>query len=95
MITRYKIGRFNFPVNIVPGDLINLILTESNGEKQRVTEVIDITMIVTHWVMFYVPGVGLGGMFGGPNMGERMDEIFVEPERIGDDEMLIARKKQP
>jgi hypothetical protein len=34
-------------------------------------------------------------MFGGSDMGERMDEIFVEPERISDDEMLIARKRQP
>jgi hypothetical protein len=95
MKTRYKIGKFDFPVTARPGDRINLILTEPNGQKQKVSEGIAVTMTITHWVMFYVPGVGLGGMFGGPDMGERMDEIFVEPQYIKDGEMLIAKKRQP
>jgi hypothetical protein len=82
MITRYKIGQFKQPVTVCPGDTLNLTLTDKDGTKQRVSEDIKVSMTVTHWVMFYVAGVGFGGMFGGPNIGSKMSEIFVEPELV-------------
>jgi hypothetical protein len=90
MKTRYKIGKFNQEITVCPGDAINLAVTEPNGQKQRVSEDIMVNMTVTHWVMFYVPGVGFGGMFGGPDLGSKMSEIFVNPERVDDKEILIA-----
>ncbi len=90
MKTRYKIGRFTMPFAVSPGDEVRLTLTEGDGSKQKVTEEITILMTITHWVMFHVPGVGFGGMFGGPDIGSKMDEIFVEPVLIGDDEILIG-----
>ena len=90
MKTRYKTGKFTEPVTVLPGDTLNLTLTEKNEQKQRVTEEITIAMSVTHWVMFYVPGVGFGGMFGGPDIGSKMGEIFVKPVLIGEDEILIS-----
>ena len=90
MKTRYKIGKFSQPVTVCPGDTLNLTLTEKNLHKQKVTEEITISMTITHWVMFYVPDVGLGGLFGGPDIGAKMGEIFVEPVLIGDGEILIS-----
>jgi hypothetical protein len=91
---RYKIGKFSSPVSVCPGDKFNLILTEydahGNEYKQKVGEDIEVSMTVTHWVMFYVPGTGFGGIFGGPDIGSKMSEIFVEPELVNDDEILIA-----
>jgi hypothetical protein len=90
MKTRYKIGRFSHSVCVCPGDQLNLTLTERDGTKQKVSEEIQITATITHWVMFYVPGVGFGGMFGGPDIGSKMPEIFVNPERINDEDLLIG-----
>lgn len=92
MKTRYKIGRFSSPVTVCPGDQLHLTLEEVNGQKQKISEDIQISMTVTHWVMFYVPGVGFGGMFGGPDIGSKIGEIFVEPERINDEDLLIAER---
>ena len=90
MKTRYKTGRFNQPVTVCPGDTLNLTLNEPGRLKQRVSEDIAIAMTITHWVMFYVPGVGFGGMFGTEDIGSKMGEIFVEPERINDEDLLIT-----
>lgn len=90
MKTRYKIGEFTHAMDVYDGDKLNLTLTESDGQKQKVSEVIKVSMTVTHWVMFYVPGVGFGGMFGGPDIGSKIGEIFVEPERINDEDLLIS-----
>ena len=90
MKTRYKTGKFSYPVTTCPGDTLNLILSEPNGQKQKVSEDITITMTITHWVMFYVAGVGFGGMFGGPDIGSKMCEIFVEPVLINDEDQLIS-----
>ena len=90
MKTRYKIGKFSAPVSVCPGDLLNLIITEPGGHKQKVSEEITISMTVTHWVMFYVAGVGFGGIFGGSDIGSKMGEIFVNPERINDEDILIG-----
>ncbi len=92
MKTRYKIGRFNSPVTVSSGDTLKLTLTEKDGTKQKVTEEIKISMTITHWVMFYVAGVGFGGLFGGKNIGSKIGEIFVEPELIGADDILIGSK---
>ncbi len=89
MKTRYKIGRFSQPVTVNPGDILNLTITDG-GQKQKVSEDITISMTITHWVMFYVSGVGFGGMFGGPDIGAKMGEIFVESERINDEDQLIG-----
>lgn len=90
MKTRYKIGKFSQEVKVQPGDIVNLTLTESNGEEQRVSETIMIQMTVTHWLMFYVPGIGFGGMFGGPDIEANISEIFLDPEYVSDGEMLIS-----
>jgi len=90
MKTRYKVGRFTAPVSVLPGDTLNLTLTEPNGQKQKVSEDITFSMTVTHWVMFYVKGVGFGGMFGGPDIGSKMPEIFVNPERVNDEDILMG-----
>jgi len=90
MKTRYKTGKFTSPISICPGDQLHLTVTEHDGQKQKVSENINISMTVTHWVMFYVPGVGFGGMFGGPDINSKMSEIFVEPERIDDEDLLIV-----
>ncbi len=90
MKTRYKIGKFNQSITVYPGDTLNLTLNEPGGLKQRVSEEIAVEMTVTHWVMFYVPDIGFGGLFGGPNIGAKMSEIFVEPVLI-DDETLIGK----
>lgn len=94
MKTRYKIGELSGVVTVLPGDTLHLTLTENDAfgverNKQRVTEEITISMTVTHWVMFYVPGVGFGGMFGGPDLGSKMAEVFVEPELVNKDELLF------
>ena len=89
MKTRYKIGRFMYPVTVCPGDTLNVTLTELSGVKQKVTEEITIGMRVTHWVMFHVPGVGFGGMFGGPDLGSKMPEIFTDPERVAEEDNLF------
>lgn len=90
MKTRYKTGKFNRSVSVCPGDTLNLTLTEKGMRKQRVSEEITIAMTVTHWVMFYVPGVGFGGLFGGPDIESRMPEIFVNPKHINDEDLLIG-----
>ena len=90
MKTRYKTGKFNHAVSVCPGDTLNLTITEPGNRKQKVTEDIKISMTITHWVMFYVPGIGFGGMFGGPDIGSKMSEIFVNPELINDEDLLIA-----
>jgi hypothetical protein len=90
MKIRYKTGRFNHSITVLPGDELHLTVTEPNGCKQRVSEDITISMTVTHWVMFYVPGIGFGGIFGGPNIGEKMPEIFVNPVLIREEDQLIA-----
>ncbi len=90
MKVRYKTGKFNYPVTVRSGDTINLTLTDNNGTKQEVTEEIKTSMTVTHWVMFYIPGVGLGGLFGTSDIGSKIGEIFVEPELVNDDENLIS-----
>ena len=90
MKVRYKTGRFNQPVLVCPGDTLNLTLTEPDGTKQKVTEEIKISMTITHWVMFYIPGIGFGGMFGTKDMGSKMSEIFANPERINDEDQLIV-----
>jgi len=93
MKTRYKIGEFSHPITVTPGDTLKLTLSEHDGalvHKQTVTEPITVSMTITHWVMFYVAGVGFGGLFGGSDIGSKMSEIFVEPERINDDEILIG-----
>ena len=88
MKTRYKIGRFSEPISVLPGDQLNLTITDG-GQKQKVSEEITIAMTITHWVMFYVPGVGFGGMFGGPDIGSKISEIFVEPELVVEPKLLI------
>lgn len=90
MKTRYKVGRFSRSVAASPGDELHLTLTEGDGTKQKVSEDITISMEITHWVMFYVSGVGFGGMFGGPDIGSKMSEIFVDPERINDEDLLMG-----
>ena len=90
MKTRYKTGKFNQPVSVYPRDTLNLTITEPGNRKQRVTEEIKISMTVTHWVMFYIPGVGFGGLFGTEDIGSKMGEIFVNPEYINNDETLIV-----
>jgi hypothetical protein len=40
--------------------------------------------------MFHVPGVGFGGLLGGPDLVAKMSEIFVEPVLIYDDDILIG-----
>ena len=91
MRTRYKTGRFKQPVTVYPGDTLNLTLNEPGRRiKQRVSKDITIAMTITHWVMFYVPGVGFGGMFGTEDIGSKMNEIFVEPELVSGADNLIA-----
>ena len=94
MKTRYKVGRFTAPVTVLPGDKLNLVLKEydafGNETKQTISEDINVTMTVTHWVMFYIKGVGFGGLFGGPDVGSQMPEIFVDPERVNDEDRLIG-----
>jgi hypothetical protein len=90
MKTRYKTGRFNQTVTVCPGDTLNLTVREPGNRKQKVSENITIEMTITHWVMFYVPGVGFGGMFGGPDIATKMPEIFVNPELVNEEDMLIG-----
>jgi len=94
MKTRYKIGKFRDSVSLLPGDTMKLTLTEHDEDgiesQQRVSEEITVPMHVTHWVMFYVPGVGIGGMFGGPNIESKLPEIFVDPECVNNEAKLIT-----
>lgn len=93
MKTRYKIGEFDFPITVRPGDTIKLTLTEKEGalvHKQTISEPITIPMEVTHWMMFYVEGVGFGGMFSGSDIGSKISEIFVEPELVDANDKLIV-----
>lgn len=94
MRTRYKIGELTEPIHALPGDTLNLTLTEreSNGEvcyKHRFDEEITIEMTITHWIMFHVPGVGFGGMFGGDNLGSQVYDIFLDAELVDQDEPLF------
>ena len=89
MKVRYKTGKFDYPIKAVRGDTLNLTVTDPNGTKQKVTEEIKISMAITHWVMFYIPNVGFGGLFGTRVINSKMDEIFVKPECINADEDLI------
>lgn len=90
MKVRYKIGKFSHSVYVRPGDQLNLLLTEPDGTKQKVSEDVNVSMTVTHWVMFYVPGIGFGGLFGTSDIGSKISEIFVEPELVSEPELLIA-----
>ena len=90
MRTRYKTGKFTRALTTCKGDELHLTLREKDGTTQTVREDIKVSMTITHWVMFYVPGVGFGGLFGGPDIGAKMSEIFVEPVLISDDEILIT-----
>lgn len=90
MITRYKTGKLDHAVNMLPGDQLNLTISENGGTKQRVSEEIKISKVVTHWVMFYVPGVGIGGIFGGPELPLNMDNIFVEAKLVNPNENLVG-----
>jgi hypothetical protein len=88
--TRYKIGKFDHALAVGNGDTLRLTVTDDKGVRQTVSEDITITMTVTHWVMLYIPGVGFGGLFGGPELGEKMSEIFVNPELVDIGETLIG-----
>jgi len=90
MKTRYKTGKLTSSISVIPGDQLHLTVTEGGEQNQKISENINISMTVTHWVMFYVPGVGFGGMFGGPDIDSKMSEIFVEPERIDNEDLLIV-----
>ncbi len=89
MKTRYKIGEFNQPIEVRPGDELRLTVTNNDGTKQKVNEDIKISMTVTHWVMLYIPGVGFGGLFGTSDIGEKMSKIFAEPELVEPSDNLI------
>lgn len=89
MKVRYKIGEFTRSVSVCPGDKLIVSITEPDGSKQEVCEDITISMTTTHWVMFYIPGVGFGGIFGGRNIVDKMSEIFVDPELVLPDENLM------
>lgn len=92
-MVRYKIGKFDYPVYVAPGDLFKLTLTEHepNGVKreQLVEEEITVTRTITTWIMFDAPGIGFGGMFGGDDLEDRIGEVFVDPVKIEREDSLF------
>lgn len=86
-MTRFKIGRFYNAMHVVPGDRLHVSLKEqfpdgSTMAEHKVEEEITISQVVTHWAMFYAPGIGFGGMFGGEDLEERIGEVFVNPVKV-------------
>jgi hypothetical protein len=78
----------------VPGDSLHLTLKENYSDgttcvEHKVEEIIRVSQIVSHWVVFYTPGVGFGGMFGGEDIEDRIGEVFVDPVKVEDNEPLF------
>lgn len=93
-MTRYKVGRFNYAIQVLPGDVLHLSLKECYPDgttmvEHKIEEDIIVAQTVTHWVMFYVPGVGFGGMFGGSDIEDRIGEVFVNPVKVEPSEPLF------
>ena len=99
-MTRYKVGRFHHAINVVPGDTLNVSLKECYPDgttmaEHKVEEKITVSQVVTYWVMFYVPGVGFGGMFCGEDIEERIGEVFVDPVKVEPHEPLFEDPYSP
>lgn len=99
MQVRYKYGTFSQPITVTPGDLLILSWTEEGIDAQgkhssrteEVSEDITISAVLTHYIMFYVPGCPtIGGMFGTQETIDRIGEIFHEPYHVQDDEPLMG-----
>lgn len=93
-MTRYRVGKFDRTFNVIPGDTLIIALQECCYDgtlvvEHKIEEEITVAQVVSHWVMFYVPGVGFGGMFGGPDIEDRIDEVFVDPVKVEDGESLL------
>lgn len=87
MKVRFKTGKFDHTVAVCPGDEFHMSLKEWTPDglmmEHKVSEQIRVNMLITDWVMFYIPGVNsIGGIFGGPEIVERINEIFVETEQV-------------
>lgn len=93
-MVRYKVGKFDYPVYVSPGDTFKLTLTEHapNGveHKQLVQEEITAFRMITTWIMFDAPGIGFGGMFGGDDLEDRIGEVFVDPVKIDREQSLFG-----
>lgn len=98
MEVRYKAGKFRNAVSVTPGDKFSMTLTEEElladgsktKKKQAVSEVIKKDMIISHWVMFFIPGTDtVGGMFGGEELLSNIKNIFQDSVEIQAGEYLI------
>lgn len=84
MKTRFRSGKFEIPFAVLTGDIFNLVLSseylDKSGAKQEhrqtVSEEINHNQIITHWAMFFIPGVGFGGCFGNEKLPEKLREMF-------------------
>lgn len=91
---RYKVGKFDRSLIVTPGDTLCVSLKECYPDgtttvEHKVEEQITVSQVVTHWVMFYAPDVGFGGIFGGSDIEERIGEVFIDPVKVEDGEALF------
>lgn len=99
MMTRYKIGKLDSPKYLRPDSTMTLLLTEDDPNEgrivvHRVEETFHRSLVVTHWVLFQVPGADtVGGMFGGPELVDAVDRIFCHAVLIPDSEPLIPERR--
>jgi len=94
MSVRYKIGKFDYEIIVIPGDRLCVSIRDEHSYKDvKVEEEITAMQKITHWVMFYAPEIGFGGMFGGPNIGDRVHEVFVNPVQVKLEDSLFKEYK--
>ncbi|TXH59143.1 MAG: hypothetical protein E6Q97_00525 [Desulfurellales bacterium] len=95
-MVRVKFGKFFSAVSVYPGDIFNLKLSSEyikEGQVETYTQTVStpitVTQVVTDWVMFFIPGVGFGGMFGNSELRERILQMFPTAYEVPDGESVF------
>ncbi len=91
MATRYKVGKFDYPISLSPGDQFNLTYTQKgeNGDKPTILHTEDITreMMCTHYAVLSTP-FSMGMMIGTDELENFLEEYFPGCG-VGEDEPIL------
>lgn len=100
MRTRFKLGKFDTPVGVLNGDVFSLHLSSDYVDKsgavqtklQTISESIKHTQTISHWAMFYMPGVGFGGCFGNDSLPTRIRDMFPDGYEVAEGESVFIEQ---
>jgi hypothetical protein len=74
-MTKYKIGRLDYEVSLLPGDRFNLTYTDLGGTDLLHTECITKKMACTHYAVLSTP-FSMGMIIGTDELEAFMEESF-------------------